>query len=73
MKEVLESLWIIIKEFNCNYHTASSSTNITDRILMRAAAVIVITAGCRLQGAASPSKTVITILIHTAACASRRA
>jgi hypothetical protein len=55
------------------YHSAGSSFKVTDRILVRAAAVMVVTAGCRLQRAAPPSKAIVTVLIYAAACASSRA
>lgn len=52
------------------YQSASSGVKVTDRIVPRAAAVMVITAGCRLKWAASPSKAVITILVDAAASVS---
>lgn len=55
------------------YQSASSGIEVAYRIVMGAAAVVVITAGCRLKGAASPSKAVITILVDAAASASLRA
>ena len=56
-----------------NYQSASSSASITDGVLRGAAAGAVVAAGCRLNGAASPSKAESCILKHAAACGSRRA
>lgn len=55
------------KEFALFYHSAGSSFKVTDGILVRAAAVMVIAAGCRFKRAASPSKAKAAVFINTAA------
>lgn len=56
-----------------SYHLTSAWINITDRIIMWTAAVVVITAGSRLIRTTSPAKTVVAILINAAASSARGA
>lgn len=60
-------------KFSISYHQAGPSTNITDGIVMWAAAIVVITAGGSLKRAASPCKARVTILKDTAASVALRA
>lgn len=48
-------------------HQRKTTINITDRVVMRAATVVVIAAGRSFKRAAAPSKAITTILIETAA------
>ena len=50
------------------YQSACLCINVTNRILLWAAAGVIIAAGGCLKRTASPTKAVLTILIDTAAC-----
>lgn len=55
------------------YRQAGPCINVADGIVMRAAAVMVITAGGTLERAASPWKAIVCVLIDTAASVALRA
>lgn len=63
----------ILAEFISTYHQASPGLNVTDGIVMWAAAVMVITAGCSLKWTASPCKAIVAILKDAAASVALRA
>lgn len=65
-KQVKKRSWV------APYRQAGPCINVTDGEVMRAAAVMVITAGGRLERAASPCKAIVCILIDTAASVALR-
>lgn len=54
-------------KLSCSYHQAGPCIEVTDGIVMRAATVMVITAGGTVKWAASPCQTIVCIFINTAA------
>ena len=56
-----------------SYSQAGSFVNIADRVVMRAAAVVVIAAGSSLERAASPCKAILSIIKDAATSAAIRA
>lgn len=58
---------------NVAYHGAGALLNVTNRVLIRAATVMVITADCIFKRATSPSKTEVPYCENTAASGASRA
>lgn len=56
-----------VQKFSCAYHQAEPVIKVADRVVMRATAIVVITAGGSLKRATSPFKAIVCKLVSAAA------